>query len=116
MWALPCRRMAGSARATWASSTHSGTSRCATEQRCAAASRCLRRSRGVALRRAAQDMILVGGENVYCAEVEAALAEHAAVAQAAVFGVPNDVLGETVTGVRAWRLLPRALHKLEAGA
>ena len=46
----------------------------------------------------AKSMIIVGGENVYCAEVESVLAEHPSVAQVAVFGVPNDVLGELVAG------------------
>lgn len=44
----------------------------------------------------AKDMVLRGGENVYCAEVEAALYEHPAVAEATVFGVPDDRLGEEV--------------------
>jgi len=44
----------------------------------------------------AKDMVLRGGENVYCAEVEAAIYEHPAIAEAAVFGVPDDRLGETV--------------------
>ncbi|MAE94123.1 MAG: AMP-dependent synthetase [Deltaproteobacteria bacterium] len=44
----------------------------------------------------AKDMVLRGGENVYCAEVEAALFEHEAVAECAVFGVPDDRLGEEV--------------------
>ncbi len=44
----------------------------------------------------AKDMVLRGGENVYCAEVEAAIYEHPDVAEAAVFGVPDDRLGETV--------------------
>ncbi len=44
----------------------------------------------------AKDMVLRGGENVYCAEVEAALFEHAAVAECAVFGVEDDRLGEEV--------------------
>lgn len=43
-----------------------------------------------------KDMILCGGENVYCSEVEAVLIAHPAVAQVAVFGVPNAVLGELV--------------------
>jgi long-chain acyl-CoA synthetase len=44
----------------------------------------------------AKDMVLRGGENVYCAEVESAIFEHGAVAEATVFGVPDDRLGEEV--------------------
>jgi long-chain acyl-CoA synthetase len=40
--------------------------------------------------------VLRGGENVYCAEVEAALYQHPAVYEAAVFGVPHERLGEEV--------------------
>ena len=43
----------------------------------------------------AKDMVLRGGENVYCSEVEAAIYEHPGVAEVAVFGVPDDRLGET---------------------
>jgi long-chain acyl-CoA synthetase len=43
-----------------------------------------------------KDMVLRGGENVYCAEVEAALFRHPAVAEACVFGVPDERLGEEV--------------------
>jgi long-chain acyl-CoA synthetase len=43
-----------------------------------------------------KDMVLRGGENVYCAEVEAALYEHPGVHEAAVFGVPHQRLGEEV--------------------
>ena len=43
-----------------------------------------------------KDMILRGGENVYCAEVESAIYEHPAVHEAAVFGVPHDRFGEEV--------------------
>jgi long-chain acyl-CoA synthetase len=43
-----------------------------------------------------KDMIIVGGYNVYPAEVENALYHHAAVSEAAAFGVPNPVLGERV--------------------
>jgi acyl-CoA synthetase (AMP-forming)/AMP-acid ligase II len=44
----------------------------------------------------AKDMVLRGGENVYCSEVETAIYHHPAVAEAAVFGVPDVRLGEVV--------------------
>jgi len=44
----------------------------------------------------AKDMVLRAGENVYCAEVEAAIYELPAVYEAAVFGVPHERLGEEV--------------------
>ncbi|PKW00026.1 acyl-CoA synthetase (AMP-forming)/AMP-acid ligase II [Amycolatopsis echigonensis] len=47
----------------------------------------------------AKDMINRGGENVYCVEVENALAGAPHVAEAAVVGVPDDVLGEKVGAV-----------------
>jgi acyl-CoA synthetase (AMP-forming)/AMP-acid ligase II len=43
-----------------------------------------------------KDMICRGGENVYCVEVENALAGAPGVAEAAVIGVPDDVMGEKV--------------------
>jgi long-chain acyl-CoA synthetase len=43
-----------------------------------------------------KDMVLRGGENVYCAEVEAAIYRHPAVAECCVFGVPDSRLGEEV--------------------
>lgn len=43
-----------------------------------------------------KDMVLRGGENVYCAEVEAVIYRHSAVAECSVFGVPDDRLGEEV--------------------
>ena len=43
-----------------------------------------------------KDMIISGGENVYTSEVENAVYLHPAVAEAAVFGIPDDGLGETV--------------------
>jgi long-chain acyl-CoA synthetase len=44
----------------------------------------------------AKDMVLRGGENIYSAEVEAAIYELPAVYEAAVFGVPDPRLGEQV--------------------
>lgn len=46
-----------------------------------------------------KDMIITGGENVYCAEVEAALRSHPQVTQAAVIGVPDARWGEAVHAV-----------------
>ena len=42
------------------------------------------------------DMILVGGANVYPAEVESALDEHPLVASSCVIGLPDDDLGQRV--------------------
>jgi long-chain acyl-CoA synthetase len=53
-----------------------------------------------------KDMIVSGGENVYPVEVEEALAQHPAVDQVAVVGVPDERWGETV----------KALIVLRAGA
>ncbi|HYH32024.1 MAG TPA: AMP-binding protein, partial [Pseudonocardia sp.] len=46
-----------------------------------------------------KDMINRGGENVYCVEVENALAAVPGVVEAAVVGVPDDVMGEKVGAV-----------------
>ena len=43
-----------------------------------------------------KDMVLRGGENIYCAEVESALFQHQAIAECSVFGIPDDRLGEEV--------------------
>jgi long-chain acyl-CoA synthetase len=43
-----------------------------------------------------KDMVLRGGENVYCAEVETAVHHHPAIAECCVFGVPDVRLGEEV--------------------
>jgi long-chain acyl-CoA synthetase len=47
----------------------------------------------------AKDMLIRGGENVYCVEVEGVLFEHPAVSEAAVIGIPHPVLGEEVGAV-----------------
>lgn len=46
-----------------------------------------------------KEMIIRGGENIYPAEIEAYLFEHPKIAQAAVFGVADETLGEKVV---AW--------------
>jgi fatty-acyl-CoA synthase len=53
-----------------------------------------------------KDMVISGGENVYPAEIENALLEHPAVAECAVFGVPDPKWGE----------VGRAVVVLRAGA
>jgi long-chain acyl-CoA synthetase len=47
----------------------------------------------------AKDMLIRGGENVYCVEVESALYSHPAIMDAAVIGIPHRVLGEEVGAV-----------------
>ena len=46
-----------------------------------------------------KDMVNRGGENVYCVEVENALAAHPAVFEVAVMGVPDEMMGEKVGAV-----------------
>ena len=46
-----------------------------------------------------KDMIISGGENVYSMEVENAIAQHPAVAQCAVIGIPSEQWGEQVHAV-----------------
>ncbi len=46
-----------------------------------------------------KDMVIRGGENVYCVEVESVLDDHPDIHQSAVIGVPHDVLGEEVAAV-----------------
>lgn len=46
-----------------------------------------------------KDMIISGGENVYCTEVEDAIYAHAAVLEATVFGIPSEQWGEAVHAV-----------------
>jgi long-chain acyl-CoA synthetase len=50
-----------------------------------------------------KDMVLTGGFNVYCKEVEAALDAHPEVAESAVVGVPDEIYGEAVAAFVAPR-------------
>ena len=46
-----------------------------------------------------KDMIISGGENIYCTEVEDAIYTHPAVLEATVFGIPDEQWGEAVHAV-----------------
>jgi len=50
-----------------------------------------------------KDIIIRGGENISCQEVEAAIYEHPAVAEAAVFGLPDERFGEVPGAVVTYR-------------
>jgi long-chain acyl-CoA synthetase len=54
----------------------------------------------------AKDMVIRGGENIYCLEVETAIFEHPDVLDAAVIGIPHQTLGEE----------PAAVVRLSAGS
>ena len=47
----------------------------------------------------AKDMIISGGENIYSTQVEAAIHQHPAVLESAVFGIPDAEWGEAVKAV-----------------
>jgi long-chain acyl-CoA synthetase len=49
-----------------------------------------------------KDVVIRGGENVYCAEVEAALVDYPGLAEVAVIGLPDERLGEQVVAVVRW--------------
>jgi long-chain acyl-CoA synthetase len=59
-----------------------------------------------------KDVIMRGGYSVYPREVEDALYEHPAVSEAAVVGVPDDLLGEEVVAV----VVPRAGNDCDPAA
>ncbi|PCI77702.1 MAG: AMP-dependent synthetase [SAR86 cluster bacterium] len=56
-----------------------------------------------------KDMIVTGGENVYCTEVEEVLYQYPGILEAAVFGVPDDKWGEAVWAV----IVPREGNEIE---
>ncbi|WP_306317030.1 MULTISPECIES: AMP-binding protein [unclassified Streptomyces] len=59
-----------------------------------------------------KDMIISGGFNIYCSEVEAALYEHPAVGEACVVGVPDEKWGEAVKAV----VVPKADAAIDPAA
>ena len=56
-----------------------------------------------------RDLVISGGVNIYPAEIESALAECPGVADAAVFGVPDAVFGESLVAI----VQPRSAEVLE---
>jgi len=58
-----------------------------------------------------KDMIISGGENIYCREVEEALITHTALSDVAVIGVPDEKWGESV---KAIAVLAPGRHTTEA--
>lgn len=46
-----------------------------------------------------KDMVISGGENIYCTEVERVMGEMAGVAECAAFGIPDERLGELLVAV-----------------
>lgn len=57
-----------------------------------------------------KDMIIRGGHNIASLEVESVLAQHPAVAEAAVVGIPHEKLGEDILAY----VMPRAGQKVSA--
>ena len=48
-----------------------------------------------------KDMIVTGGETVYCGEVDAVILAHPAIREVALFGIPDPQWGELVAAVQA---------------
>ncbi len=60
-----------------------------------------------------KDMIISGGENIYCAEVENAMAAHPAIVEVAVIGRPDEKWGEVPIAVVAVSQPDLRLHDLD---
>ena len=62
-----------------------------------------------------KDMIVTGGENVYSAEVENAIASYSGVAQVAVIGIPSEKWGEAVHAIVVMAPAPTATRGDDQG-
>lgn len=62
------------------------------------------------------DMVISGGENIYCAEVEQALSKHPAVETITTFGVPDERMGERLVAVVFLNDVSTGTDSLEAFA
>jgi len=62
------------------------------------------------------DMVISGGENIYCAEVEQALCKYPAVEMVTSFGVPDDRLGERLVAIFYLNDVQTGIDDLEAFA
>ena len=58
------------------------------------------------------DMVISGGENIYCAEVERVMDQHPGVRESAAFGLPDERLGEKLVAT----VVPQADAKLTEAA
>jgi long-chain acyl-CoA synthetase len=63
-----------------------------------------------------KDMVISGGENIYCAEVERVMGEMAGVGECAAFGIPDERLGELLVAVAVAPGLSEDAIKGEVGA
>jgi fatty-acyl-CoA synthase len=61
-----------------------------------------------------KDMVIRGGENLFPAEIEAVLIEHTAVAEAAVIGVPDRLMGEELAAFIRITADPPGIDELRA--
>ena len=62
-----------------------------------------------------KDMVISGGENIYCAEVERVMGELAGISECAAFGVPDDRLGEVLVAVVVATGIDEATIRREVG-
>jgi len=62
------------------------------------------------------DMVISGGENIYCAEVEQAMCKHPAVETIATFGVPDTRMGERLVAIVFLNDVQTGTNDLEAFA